>query len=84
MSESFFFPLSVYISQIDIAKCDKCLTCRDVCVRQVIDDNLSSNYLECSGCGTCVLACPSQAMRLIKRSGIVYKNPRQQKDENER
>jgi electron transport complex protein RnfB len=55
---------------VDESICTACQICMDYCQFNAItvDEVAHIDRNRCVGCGVCVLACPDEAMRLIRRS----------------
>jgi len=49
---------------IDLQRCDRCDTCRQVCRYQAISEDYVVDKIACEGCGVCVHFCPQQAIEL--------------------
>jgi len=50
----------------DDEACTSCGACRDVCRFGAVGTMLEIDPLLCEGCGTCVTACPTDALRLVE------------------
>jgi heterodisulfide reductase subunit A-like polyferredoxin len=59
--------ISRTVATVDHRRCAVCRVCADVCAQHAISINknvvIDSNY--CNGCGSCVEACPNEAILLI-------------------
>lgn len=62
---------SPFASQIDADRCSSCETCADACQfgALALDDQgiMQVNRMRCMGCGLCVVHCPEDAIRLMRR-----------------
>lgn len=57
---------------IDRSKCTECEICGELCRFDAIDD-FAIDEIACEGCGLCVLACPSEAIKMERRlSGHLF------------
>lgn len=55
---------------IDKNTCIQCGLCKELCVFQAIDDEISVNDFFCEGCGACKLKCPANCISLeTQKSG---------------
>jgi len=60
---------SAFVNYVDESICTACQTCMDYCQFNAItvDEVAHIDRNRCVGCGVCVLACPDEAMSLIRR-----------------
>ncbi len=54
------------LAEINMDKCIQCGLCQKACRFEAITD-FKVDAMRCEGCGTCVLVCPENAMRLKER-----------------
>lgn len=60
-------------AKIDLDRCTKCGTCREVCHYHAISEDFAVDLLACEGCGACYFLCPAQAVDFASRlAGYCY------------
>ena len=74
---------SAFVSQVDEDFCFACEDCLDYCQFDALtmSDTVVINEIRCVGCGLCVLACPDEALTLVRRpEDEILKTPVTEKD----
>jgi heterodisulfide reductase subunit A-like polyferredoxin len=74
---------SAFVNQIDEDLCFACEDCLDYCQFDALtmSDTVVINEIRCVGCGLCVLACPDEALTLVRRpEDEILKTPVTEKD----
>jgi electron transport complex protein RnfB len=74
---------SAFVSQVDEDFCFACEDCLDYCQFDALtmSDTVEINEIRCVGCGLCVLACPDEALTLVRRpEDEILKTPVTERD----